>query len=160
MVIHLRSKCLYTVTMRTENEPNYVVEKSKYFNRLDEAFGMLCLSISRDLLFHVDSLTTTNEVWIKLESLFGKTNEMRGHQLENDLITLSPTHFEMIQDFFTKFKSLVLQLKQCGIENKEEQLILSILLKLGPRYSNFFLTFHFGKLAFRNWRMPTLAEFM
>ena len=65
--------------MGTEVEPNYPMEKSKYFNRLDEAFGFLCLSISREILFHVDSLTTQNEVWVKLESLFGKTDELRGH---------------------------------------------------------------------------------
>ena len=112
MAIQLRSKGLYRVTMGTENEPNSVVEKSKYFNRLDKAFRMLCLGISRDILFHVDSITTPNEVWLKIESLFGKTDEMRGHQLENELISLIPTHFETIQDFFTKFKSLALQLKQ------------------------------------------------
>ena len=66
MVIHMRSKGTYRVTMGTENDPNSVVEKSKYFNRLDEAFEMLCLSISRDLFFHVDNLTTPNEVWLKL----------------------------------------------------------------------------------------------
>ena len=121
MVIQLRLKGLYIITMGTENEHNLAVEKSKYFNRLDEAFKMLCLSILRDILFHVDNLTTPNEAWLKIESLFGKTNEMRGHQLENELITLSPTHFETIQDFFTKFKSLVLQLKKCGIEKKEDR---------------------------------------
>ena len=46
MVIQLRSKSLYRVTMGTEVEPNSDVEKAKYFNRLDEAFGLLCLSIS------------------------------------------------------------------------------------------------------------------
>ena len=76
--------------------------------------------------------TTLNEVLLKIDSHFGNTDVMRGHQLENDLISLIPTHFEMIQDFFTKFKSLVLQLKQCGILEKEEQLILSIILKLCP----------------------------
>ena len=106
--------------MGTEVEPNSAIEKSKFFNRLDEAFGMLCLSISKDLLFHVDNLTTPNEVWLKLEALFGKTDEMRGHQLENELISLSPAHFETIQYFFTKFKSLVLQLKKCGIDKNEE----------------------------------------
>ena len=126
-VSQLRSKVLYRVTMGTENEPNSVVEKSKYLNRLDEAFEMLCLSIFRDIIFHVDKLGTHNEVWINIKSLFEKTNDMRGHQLENELISLSPTHFDTIQDFFTKFKSLVLQLKQCGIENKYHQLILSIL---------------------------------
>ena len=111
MVIHLRSKGLYRVTMGTETEPNSVVEKSKYFNRLDEAFGMLCLNTQKDLLFHVDSLGTPNDVWLKFESLFWKTDEMRGHQLENELISLSPAHYETIQDFFTKFKALVFQLK-------------------------------------------------
>ena len=96
------------------------MEKSKYFNRLDEAFKMLCLSISRDILFQVDSITTHNEVWLNIKSLFWKKYEMRGHQLENELITLSPTHFETIKDFFTKLNSLVLWMKQCGIENKEE----------------------------------------
>ena len=61
MVIQLRSKGLYRVTMGTEVEPNSAIKKSKYFNRLDEPYGMLCLSISRELLFHVDSLKTPNE---------------------------------------------------------------------------------------------------
>ena len=104
MVIHLRSKFLYKVTMGTKAEPNSVVEKSKYFNKIDEVFGMLCLSILRELLLNVDSLRKPNEFWLNLESLFGKTNEMRGHQLENELISLNPTHFETIQDFFTKFE--------------------------------------------------------
>ena len=64
-----------------------------------------------DLLFHVYSLGTPNEFWLKLESLFGNTDEMRGHELENELISLSLAHYETIQDFFTKFKALVLQLK-------------------------------------------------
>ena len=72
------------------------VEKYKYFNRLDEEFMMVCLSILRNILFHVDNITTPNEVWLNLKSLFGNTYEMRGHQLENELITLSPNHFETI----------------------------------------------------------------
>ena len=127
MVIQLRSKGIFRVTMGTEVEPNFAVEKSKYFNKLDEAYGLLCLSILRELLFHLDSLTSPKEVWENLESLFGKTNELRGHQLENELISLSPTHYDTIHEFFTKFKSIVLQLKQCGVEKKEDQLILSIL---------------------------------
>ena len=66
IVIQLRSKGLYRVTMGTEVEPNSAVEKSKYFNILDEAYGLLCLSISREPLFHIESLTIANEVWVKL----------------------------------------------------------------------------------------------
>ena len=82
--------------MGTEIEPNSIVDKAKYLNRLDEAFGMLCLNTSSDILFHVDNLRTPNEVWIKLESLFVKTDEMRGHQIENELISLIPPHYETI----------------------------------------------------------------
>ena len=78
--------------MGTELEQKYYVEKAKYFNRLDEAFGMLCLDTSREILFHIEIIGTPNEFWVKFESLFGKTDEMRGHHLENELISLSPAH--------------------------------------------------------------------
>ena len=73
---------------------------------------------------------------------------------------MRPTHYDTIHDFFTKFKSLVLQLKQCGIEKKEDQLILSILSKLGLEFSVFVSTFHSRKLTLRNWQMPSLENFM
>ena len=107
----------------------------------------MCLSISRDLLFHLDGLPSPNEVREKIEDIFGKTDEMRGHQLENELISLSPSSLESLQLYFSKFKVLVLKLKQCGIGKKEEQLVLSILSKLGPDYSVFFTAFHATKLT-------------
>ena len=85
---------------------------------------------------------------------------MRGHQIENELISLIPSSFKSLQLYFSKFKALVLQLKQCGIEKKEEKLVLAILSKLGPRYSVFFFTFHATKLIARAYKMPKLAEFM
>ena len=72
---------------------------------------------------------------------------MRGHQVKNELISLTPGSFESLQLYFTKFKSLVLQLKQCGIEKKEEKLVFSTLSKLGPNYSVLFLNFHATKLT-------------
>ena len=68
--IFFRNKFLYRVTMATEANPNAAAEKIKWHNRRDEAYGLLCLSISRDLLFHLDSLTSPNEVWEKLEDIF------------------------------------------------------------------------------------------
>ena len=146
--------------MATEAEPNVATEKIKWHNRRDEAYGLLCLSISRDLLFHIDGLTSPNEVWEKLNNLFGKTDEMRGHQIENELISLSPNSFESLQLCFSKFKALVLQLKQCGIEKKDDQLILAILSKLGPDYLVFCSTFYATKLIARTWKIPSLADFM
>ena len=97
--------------MALENEPNVVVEKAKWHNRMDEAYGLICLSISLDLLLHLDGLTTPNQIWTKIESLFGVQDEIRGNQLENELISLSPSSFGPMEEFFTKFKSLVIFLK-------------------------------------------------
>ena len=61
MEILLRIKCLYIVTMEIEANPNASTEKIKWHNRRDEAYGLLSLSISRDLvLFHLDGLTSPN----------------------------------------------------------------------------------------------------
>ena len=89
----MREKGLYRVTMATEVDPNANTEKIKWHNRRDEAYGLLCLSISRDLLFHIDGLESPNEVWEKLVEIFSKTDEMRVHQIENELISLSPSSF-------------------------------------------------------------------
>ena len=104
MEILLREKGIYRATMDTKEYPNAAVEKLKLHNRRD---GLLCLSISRDLLFHLDSLTSPNGVWENIEDIFEKIDEMRRHQLHNKLISLSPSSFESLQIYFSKFKALV-----------------------------------------------------
>ena len=131
MQVSLCKLGLFRVTMGREIEPHHSSEKNKFLNRLDEAFGFLCTHISQDLLFHLEGLETPKEAWEKLESLFGKQDELQGHILENELIALQPSSFETIQRFFTKFKSLALQCKQCEIERKDEQVVLLELRNLG-----------------------------
>ena len=70
---------------------------------------------------------------------------------------MSPSSFDSIEGLFTNFKSLVLFLEQCGIENKEYQLILSILSKLGPEYLVFVSTFHATRISISNWKIPSLS---
>ena len=72
MHIFLCNKGMHGVTMGRYVEPQQHLEKSKYLNKLDEAFGFMCIHISRELLFHLEGLRTPKEVWEKLESLFGK----------------------------------------------------------------------------------------
>ena len=69
--------------MEIEAKPNVAIDKIKWHNKRDEAYGLLCLSISRDLLFHIDGLTSPNEVRENLVEIFGKTDDTRGHQIEN-----------------------------------------------------------------------------
>ena len=79
--ILLLSRGLYRVTLALENEPNVVNAIARWHNRLDEAYGLLCLSIYPGLLFHLDGFTPPNQVWTQLESLFGVQDELRAHQL-------------------------------------------------------------------------------
>ena len=75
-------------------------------------------------------------------------------------MSLQPSNFETLNDFFTNFKHTVLLLKQCKVEKEDDQLILSILSKLGVDYSIFVSTFRVGKLTTPRWKMPTLNAFI
>jgi hypothetical protein len=163
IAIHLRSRGLYRLTMNTDTEPTSAIEKSKYLNRMDEALGTICSLISPDLLFHISSCKTPNEAWTILEGIFGKQDEMRGHMLEVELLTLDPKSFENIQDFFTKFKDLLSQLKACGVDKskEEKQMVLTILSKIGPEFSVFISTFHTVRFTSgATWKMPSLEDFI
>ena len=96
----------------------------------------------------------------KISSLFDKQDDLRIYQLDNELISLHPANFETLNDLFTKFKHLVFQLKLCKVEKEHDQLILTILSKLGADYSVFVSTFHSVKLSTPNWKMPTRNAFI
>ena len=113
MEILLRAKGLYRVTMDTEEELSSMTDKARFLNKKDEASGFLCLSISLDLIFHLSGLNTPKEIWDKLKTLYGKQDDLRVYQLENELMSLQPSNFETLNEFFTKFKHIVLLLKQC-----------------------------------------------
>jgi len=67
--------------MATEVEPTSAIDKKNYVNHMDEAYDLICMSMSPDILFHIEACTTPYEIWTKLEDLFGKQNKMRGHML-------------------------------------------------------------------------------
>ena len=109
----------------------------------------------RNLVFHRFLFGHSQQLFIQ------STTTHISWRLNNSLIiSLNPSSFESLQLYFTKFKALVLQLKQCGIENKEEQLVLTILSNIDHDYSVFVSTFYATKLIAQTWKMPKLVEFM
>ena len=64
------------------------------------------MSISTDLRFHISGIDEPGKYWEKLEVVFGKHNEIRGHQIENELISLNPSDFSRIQHCLSKYKTL------------------------------------------------------
>ena len=83
--------------------------------------------------------------------------------IEVELLKLDPKSFDNIQDFFTKFKDLLSQLKACGVDKSKEEkkMVLTILSKIGPKFSVFISTFHTVKCASRaTWKMTSLEDFI
>jgi hypothetical protein len=73
---------------------------------------------------------------------------MRGHKIEVEFLTLDPKIFDNLQNFFTKFKDLLSQLKAYGVDKfkEEKQMVLTILSKLGPEFS-FFVSIPFSQIC-------------
>ena len=102
----LQSRVLYRITLGKETERTDDDKKIKWKNRCDEARGLIGMSISTNLQFHLSIIDELNKVCENLEVVFGKHNEIRGHQLENELIYLNPSVFPCIQDYLSKYKTL------------------------------------------------------
>ena len=83
----------FRIILGRDVKPHHLVERNKFMNRLDEAFGYLCTHISRDLLFHLEGLRTPKEAWEKLEVLFGK---------KESLDILTSYNFRGILSFYAK----------------------------------------------------------
>jgi hypothetical protein len=119
----LRSKGLYRITMGMETTPTDDDKKAKWDNRNDEACGLIGMSISPDLRYHLQGVDDPKEAWDKIESVFGKLNIIRAQQLENQILTLSPSDFSCLGDYLSKFKTLKLLCIECNIKMKEPRCI-------------------------------------
>ena len=81
----LKRKRLFEITMGTETEPLLDAEKPKWLNRYDKAYGILCLSVSPNILDQIISIESPNEIWTTLEGFFGKKDGLRENYLEAEL---------------------------------------------------------------------------
>ena len=68
----LRSRGLFRITSGKEIEPTDDDKKIKWANRFDEARGLIRMSISTDLRFHISGIDELDKAWEKLEYVFGK----------------------------------------------------------------------------------------
>lgn len=96
-----------------------------------------------------------------MEGIFGKLDRMKKIKLEKELIGLSPCDFDNFQEFLSKSNYIRLELSNCGITKDGEQLILSILPKLGPKFLIFVSTFYAIMDALGStYKIPSLDEFL
>jgi hypothetical protein len=114
------------------------------------------MSISPNLRFHLQQIDKPNESWEKIESVFGKHDIIRAQQLENQVLTLSPSDFYCIEDYLSKFKTLRILCEECKIKMDEEHCIYLILSKLGSAYSMFYAM---KEALGTTYQKPTLESF-
>jgi len=159
----LRSKGLYRMASGQETKPKDEEKAAKWENRQEQARGLIGMSISPDLRFHIAKLDTPDEVMKQINKVFGIKNELRAHQLENELLTLDPNNFSCTEDFLSKFKTLRYLLQGVKVKKQDSNLIYSILTKLGPAYSVFVSTFHSTREAFisqgQDYKSPSFDSF-
>ena len=78
----------------------------------------------------------------KLNIFFCIKNEIKTHQLENELLTLDPNNFSSIEYFLSKLNTHRIILQGFKVKKEDGSLIYSILAKLGLAYSIFVSTLH------------------
>jgi hypothetical protein len=100
----LRSKGLYRITLGKEKAPTNAGKKAKWDNRNDKAHGLIGISISPDLSYHLQDIDDPKEAWDTIESVFGKLNIIRAQQLENKILTLSPNDFLAMETIYLGLK--------------------------------------------------------
>ena len=120
----LQSKGLFMITSRKETEPTDDDKKIKWANRCDEARGLIGMSISTDLRFHISGIDEPDKAWEKLESMFGKHNEIWGHQLENELLSLNPNDFSCIQYIYLNIKLLDYYVQNARLRKKTNNVFI------------------------------------
>jgi len=109
-------------------------DKVKWANRSYETCGLIRMSISPDLRFHLKEIDDPEEARENIESVFGKLNIIRAQKIENQVLTSSPCDFSYLGDYLSKFKILRILCEECEIKMEEEHCIYLIISKLCSAY--------------------------
>jgi hypothetical protein len=118
------------------------------------------MSISPNLIYHLQKIDDPEEAWDTIESVFGKLNIIRAQQLENQVLTLCPSDFSCLGDYLSRFKTLRILCEECKIKMEEECCIYLIFSKLGSAYYVFLYTFYAMRGALgKAYEKPTLESF-
>ena len=131
-------------TITKPNDAKQLIEWQKVDQ---QALGVIRSCVHGDLLFHIKTCSTSKEAWDKLEQLYGKVDEEKGFQIEDDLLLLDPKNYDTIQDYIIKVNEYRALLKDCGNPMKDDRLIHHILKRLPSEYANFVSSFNTHKLT-------------
>ena len=74
--------------------------------------------------FHISRIDEPNLPWEKLESVFGKHNEIQGHQLENELLSLNSNDFHAFKTIYLSIKLLDSYVQNARLRKKTNNVFI------------------------------------
>ena len=80
----------------TITKPSDAKELIEWKNQDRQALGAILSCVHHDLQFHIIKCKESKEAWDKLKSLYGRVDEEKGFQIEDDLLLLDPNNFDTI----------------------------------------------------------------
>lgn len=144
-------------TMVASSDPDKINEWN-HNNKV--AIGTLRKYVYEDPIFHIDNCKIVKEAWDKFASLYAKVDKARGFELDENIMSLDPKEFDIIQDYITKAHELRSMVKDCEITIEDEKLIYNLMRKLPPVYASFVLSFNTHKLTLgSSYTMPSFDSF-
>ena len=120
----LQSRGLDQITLGNKLHVTNANKKMKWDGKSDEARGLINMSISHDLWFHLQGINKLDKAWEKLETVFDKHNDIWGHHIETQLVTLNPSDFYCIQGYLSQYKTIKLLVEECNIKNHKTMYLL------------------------------------
>ena len=71
MSAYLKRQCLFDVSIGALSEPESYEEKINWINNFDRAYGIMCLGMSPNIYYLIDSAEFPFEIWKILDKAFG-----------------------------------------------------------------------------------------
>lgn len=112
-------------------------KQKAYDDRNREALAIIALSVSDNVIPHVQCAKTSKEAWDALKSLYETPNKVKIPYLRRQLYNLKMVEGDSVIDHLTKFKSIRAQLIDLGEEIEDGEISYLTLQSLPPSFHDF-----------------------
>uniref|UniRef100_A0A5S6QJZ7 CCHC-type domain-containing protein n=1 Tax=Trichuris muris TaxID=70415 RepID=A0A5S6QJZ7_TRIMR len=149
-------------TVRPEPSSANVAEVQRFNEQSEIAQAIIVLAIEPLQQQHVRDCESARDVWLKLEAVFEPKSRPRMMQLTRALIGNKCAESEPMEDYVKRTRRLAAQLKEAGLEFKDDQLTTIMIANLPSSYDSVaavILNWDERKYAFDNVKEALLTEY-
>ncbi|KFD60954.1 hypothetical protein M514_26852 [Trichuris suis] len=123
-------------TVRPEPTSANVAEVQRFDEQSEIAQATIVLAIEPLQQQHIRDCESARDVWLKLEAAFEPKSRPRMMQLTRALIENKCAESEPMEDYVTRTRRLAAQLKEAGLEFKDDQLTTIMIANLPSSYDS------------------------